>query len=163
MIGRRNLAIVAVGALLAVTAIGLAAATAHEPRAHPRQIWVGSGGLYVRASLGSYCWSRREGAGICADAAYPIDVRGRLPVQARDRVTLLAPDHARRVQVSLLRVEGSSIDQIDWRARARRVGDGPHRWRVRLPADLRNANRLDVFVRYKAGDADFWAGIDPTG
>lgn len=163
MIRRRNLAIAATGALLAATAIGLAAATAHEPRAHPRKIWVGSGGLYVRASLGSYCWSRREGTAFCADAAYPIDVRGRLPVQPRDRVTLLVRDHARRVHVSLLRVEDNAIHQVDWRARARRVGDGPHRWRFRLPADLRNANRLDVFVAYKGGDADFWAGIDPAG
>ncbi|MGI9019201.1 MAG: hypothetical protein ACR2G3_00630 [Solirubrobacterales bacterium] len=168
MIRPRNLAIVATGVLLAATAIGLSAATAHEPRAHPQKIWVGSGGLYVRASLGSYCWSRREEGtgfwnGFCADAAYPIDVRGRLPVQPRDRVTLHVPDHARRVNVSLLRVEGSAINHGDWRARARRVGDGPHRWRFRLPADLQNANRLDVFVRYERGDADFWAGIDPTG
>src|SRR5919106_404895 len=87
MIRARNLPIVATGALLAATAIGLSAATAHEPRGHPQKMWVGSGGLYVRASVGSYCWSRREGAAICADAAYPIDVRGRLPVQPRDRVT----------------------------------------------------------------------------
>ena len=158
----RNFAIVATGALLAV-AIGLAAATAHDPRAHPRKIRVGSGGLFVRASLGSHCWSGREGVGFCADAAYPIAVRGRLPVQPGDRVTLFAPDHAQRVHVSLLRVKGSAIERVDWRARAHRVGDGPHRWRFRLPADLRNSNRLDVFVRYKRGDADFWAGIDPTG
>ena len=163
MIRARNLPIVATGALLGATAIGLSAATAHEPRGHPQKMWVGSGGLYVRASVGSYCWSRREGAAICADAAYPIDVRGRLPVQPRDRVTLRAPDHARRVRVSLLRVEGGAIDHVDWQARARRVGDGPHRWRFRLPADLQSANRLDVFVRYKRGDADFWAGIDATG
>lgn len=163
MIRPRNLAIVAAAALVVATAIWLAAAAAQEPRAHPRKIWVGSGGLYVRASLGSHCWSGRQGAGFCADAAYPIGVRGRLTVRPGDRVTLLAPDHARRVHVSLLRVEGSTIDRVDWRVRAHRVGDGPHRWRFRLPAKLRNANRLDVFVRYKRGDADFWAGIDPTG
>jgi hypothetical protein len=161
MISRRILAIVAVGALLPATAVGLGAATAHERRDHPRQIWVGSGGLYVRASLGSYCWPLGQGGRFCADSVYPIDVRGRLPVQPLDWVTLLVRDHVRRVQVSLLRVEGGVIGPADWRASARLVGDGPHRWRFRLPADLRNANRLDVSVRLKGGDADFWAGIDP--
>jgi hypothetical protein len=51
----RYFAIVAVGALLAAAAVGLAVATAHEPRAHPRKIWVGFGGLFIRASLGSHC------------------------------------------------------------------------------------------------------------
>jgi hypothetical protein len=155
----RIVASAATAALLAATAIGAAAATAHAPLDHPRQIRLQSAGVSVRGSLGSFCWSTREGAGSCADAADPLHVSGRLPIRPLGRVTLIVFDHARWVQASLLRVEGSAIRRLGRPLRARRAGHDPHKWRVRLPVRLRDVNRLDVFVRSRWGDAEYWAGL----
>jgi hypothetical protein len=113
----------------------------------------------VRATTGSFCWNSADG-GICADSAYPLRVRGRLPVEPRERVRLRIRDHARRVHVSLVRVKSPrSFDEVGWGTRAKRIGK--HLWRFRLPGDLQRANVLDVFAEYRQGDASFWAGLAP--
>ena len=148
-----------VAALLAVVALAVTGAGAHPPVGHPRVVWAGSGGLFVKSKLGSYCWTQGA-SGQCADGAYPLKTRGRLPVDQRDRVTLLVPDPARKVRVSLVHVEGEQINYLDWNRQARAAGQGHHRWWFRLPADLGNANVLEIFARYQQGDGDFWAGLD---
>src|SRR5687767_4172103 len=94
-----------VAALVACTGFGaLGSAQGHPPREGPRAVWAGNDGLWVRATTGSFCWNSADG-GICADSAYPLRVRGRLPVEPRERVRLRIRDHARRVHVSLVRVK----------------------------------------------------------
>lgn len=151
--------LVLVAALVGIWAFTLGTAGGHPPGEKPKRIWAGSGGLYVRATLGTYCWER-ERSGICADAAYPLKVRGRLPVRPRGRVALRFADHARHVRVSLTRVRDREAKSLDWRTRARRPTENPHRWRFRLPRKLRGANRLDISARYPNGDGHFSAGIE---
>lgn len=151
------IAIGAVAALVAVAALG--SAGAHPPGEQPQRIWVGSAGLWTKAALGSYCWTR-DRAGVCSDQVAPRRVRGELPVRPRGRVGLIVADHAERVDVSLHRVAGRGVKSIRWKRRAHRPSANPHRWRVRLPAKLRGANRIDVYARYPGGDAHFVAGID---
>jgi hypothetical protein len=152
-------AIGVVGVLLGVAALGLGSAGAHPPGDYPKRIWVGSAGLWTKAALGSYCWTRGQAA-VCSDQVDPRKVRGELPVRPRGRVGLIVADHAERVDVSLHRVAGRGIKSIRWKRRAHRPSADPHRWRVRLPVKLRGANRIDVYARYPGGDAHFVAGID---
>lgn len=152
-----------IGTGLAAVLVGVAAlgsAGAHPPGEQPKRIWVGSGGLWTKGALGAYCWTR-DGAGVCADRVYPDRVPGRLPVRPGGRVALIVPDHARGVSVSLTRVRSDKGRSIGWRTKAHRPTGNPHRWRLRLPARLRDADRIDVFARYAGGgDAFFSAGID---
>jgi hypothetical protein len=151
-------------AVVAIAAVVLGPAGAHPPGEQPKRIWVESGGLYVRPALGAYCWMH-DRVGVCADRVYPREVRGKLPVRPRGAVGLIVPDHARSVSAWLTRVRGGEPERLRWKTTARRPTANPHRWRLRLPARLRGADRLDVFVRYSGGDASFSAGIDarPVG
>jgi hypothetical protein len=129
----------------------------------PRTLLVDNHALMVKATLGSYCVAD-AGVGLCADVAYPLRVRGRLPVAPGERLKLRT--HDRKIasaRVSLLRVSGGEIESAVWSERARPAPGHRSRWLVRLPDDLAGANRLEIFVRYqdRIGDADYWAGLAP--
>jgi hypothetical protein len=159
-------------ALLAVPAAGLASGAGARGLS-PRPALVTAHALTLRSTPGTYCVTGRPrngtSAGVCADYAYPLRTRGRLPVDGGDRVALRFRhnprifDQPRSVRVSPLRVHDGHIDAVSTAVVAKAVNGHPRRWSVVLAADLEGANRLDVAVRYRQGDADFWAGIRPTG
>lgn len=149
------------GILLAVaTATLVAAPAAGVGSERPRPLFASARGETIRATLGSYCVNE-DGAGMCADAAYPLEVHGRLLVSPPKLVVLRTHDtKIKRVTVRLLHVEGDDIEPLE-RVEAHRAVSAPARWRARMPRRLGNANRLDIFVRYAEGigDADFWVKI----
>ena len=119
-------------------------------------------GLFVRATLGSFCTSPSAGAGLCADSAYPLRVRGRLPVRPGGRVVLKPSVEARSVVARLMRVDGRDFEPVGRKLAVRRLS--ARRWAVELRRDLGGANVLDVSLRWQnprdgAGDANFWGGI----
>ena len=122
-------------------------------------------GLVARATLGSFCTTPPAGgggAGFCADSAYPLRVRGRLPVRPGGRVVLKPSVEARGVVVRLMRVDGRDFEPVGRKLAVRRLS--ARRWAVRLRRDLGGANVLDVSLRWQnprdgAGDANFWGGI----
>ena len=129
----------------------------------PRTLLVENRGLMVKATVGSYCIADAN-VGLCADAAYPLRVHGRLPVAPGERLKLRTRDRKiATVGVSLLPVSGGEDERVGWHARARRAPGHRSRWVVRLPDDLGGASTLDVFMRYEGhiGDADYWAGLAP--
>jgi hypothetical protein len=148
-------------------AIGVTAVLAHDSSHRPRQMFLSAHGLMVRTTTGSYC-VQHGNTGECGDSVYALRVRGLLPVDPGDRLTLFTHDRKiRRLHVSLLRADGNhwgdDYRSLDWGARAHRVNDRPSRWRFRLPAELGGANRLDISIRYGhgiGGSADFWAGLE---
>jgi hypothetical protein len=153
----------ALAAIAASLALLLPDAGARGGADRPRTLLVDNHALIVKATLGSYCVADAS-VGICADVAYPLQVRGRLPVAPGERLKLRT--HDRKVasaRVSLLRVSGDEIESVGRSGRARRAPGHQSRWLVRLPDDLGGANRLEVFVRYRdhIGDADYWAGLAP--
>ena len=150
------------GALLAAVALA-ATAAAHISR-DERRLTVSSHGLFEKATLGSFCEAHGD-HGVCADAAYPLETRGRLPVHPRGHVGLRTSAPATRVSVSFVRVrEDGRFRHVGPSKRARKHDDTGRRWRLRLPRDLPpRANVLDAFIRYPDGDGDFWAGIKVHG
>jgi hypothetical protein len=116
-------------------------------------------GLTAEASPGSFCV---DPPGFCADAAYPLPVRGRLPVRPGGRVVLEPSVDASKLSVRLLRVPARRIMPVGRQLTVRRLA--PKRWAVTLPRRLRDATVLDVFMRWDnprdgSGDASFWGGI----
>lgn len=154
----------ALGAALFIAAPVLAGST----KERPRPIQVQAHGQSVRAAQGSYCvsytspHSPHQGTGICADYAYPLGVKGKLAVRAGLRIALRMHDpEIRRVMLRPLSVHGGDITAAGGRFEARRRPGHPNCWIASLPDDLGQANRLDIFVRYRhgIGDADYWAGL----
>jgi hypothetical protein len=116
-------------------------------------------GLTAQATLGSFCVDR---PGFCADAAYPLPVRGRLPVRPGGRVVLETSVEASELSVRLLRVPARRTTPVGRQLTVRRLA--PKRWAVTLPERLRDATVLDVFLlwdnpRDGSGDASFWGGV----
>ena len=157
----------AVLAAAAAAAGPVSGAGARGASDRPRPLTVQSDGLFVRAAQGSYCITRRSGDGWvrqCADYAYPLRVRGLLPVGAGERMTLNFHDHAiRRVRLALLHVDGAAVERVPAELRAHQDRRHPVRWTARLPAAAADANRLDIKVRYERGlgDSEWWVGLDP--
>ena len=121
---------------------------------------VGRGGETVRATLGSYCIAD-DGPMVCADAAYPLEVRGRLDVSPPKLVVLRTHDtQIKRLTARLLRVKGDEIEDLG-RIDVERAYSHVARWRADIPRRLRGANRIDLFIRYAngIGDANFWVKI----
>ena len=147
------------------SAIVLGAASAHEQDERPRPVLVSSHGLAVRAGQGSFC-VYQPGHAACGDYFYPLRVKGRLPVAPGRLVVLQMHDgKIARLGVALLRVEGDEIDYTGWSHLAEPVPGNPWKWRFRLPANLHDANRLDIFAAYErsvGGDSNWWAGLDPS-
>jgi hypothetical protein len=149
-----------VAALIAAWVVA-SAAVAGTPFERPRPVYVTSGGHHVKAAQGSFCIFYPAQAA-CGDYFYPLRVHGRLAVSPRHH--LLIRTHDRRIQrvgVALLHARGHNVRFGDWSAKAHRVREHPARFRVRLPRDLGNANRLDIFARYErgGGDSDWWLGL----
>lgn len=171
MLGVRRAGLLA--AVIAAVTVGLVADAASAPHESmkPKRPFVTANALTARATVGSYCvaGTAEPGepvGGVCADAAYPLDTRGRLPVEPRDRVRLRFPDNPRieddvkAVRVALVRRQGERYRFLDWGTRARSVRGTQSRFRFRLPQRLRRANVLDISVRYVGGgDANSWAGL----
>jgi hypothetical protein len=66
------------------------------------------------------------------------------------------------VEAHLVRPTGTILDRVGRKLSVRRIS--AHRWAVELPARLRGAHVLDVFLRWDnardgKGDADFWGAI----
>ena len=119
-------------------------------------------GLTAQATPGSMCI---QPPGVCVDTAYPLTVHGRLPIRPRGRVVLEPSVEASELVAGLRRVRGSRVDPVGTRLTVRRLS--ARRWAVTLPKRLRNANVLDVFLRWDnphdgRGDASFWGGIRRT-
>jgi hypothetical protein len=161
-------------ALVALSVVPAAALAASDQGSlAPRPALVSAHGLTVRSTVGSFCVNgrSRRGAsvGMCADSAYPLPTRGRLPVSGGDRVALRFR-HNPRIQDRIGSVVVTPVhasrhsapdDPLLHPVSAMQNGAHPSHWHVRLPAGLGNANTLDISVRYSHhhGDADFWAGI----
>jgi hypothetical protein len=123
-------------------------------------------GLVARATTGSFCSIPPAGAGatpgICADSAYPLRVRGRLPVRPGGRAILRFSVEPDAVVAHLVRVDGRDFEVLGRKLAVRRLS--ARRWAVRLRRDLAGANVLDVSIRWRnprdgQGDANFWGGI----
>ncbi len=129
----------------------------------PRPVRVAAGGDSVVASQGSYCVTSRH-SGTCADYAYPLRVKGRLPVAPGDAVLLRTGDRAiHRARITLIHARRHDFRPVARAVTARRVAGHRARLRFRLPDDLGNANRIDIAATYAhhRGDSDWWAGIRP--
>lgn len=154
---------------LATAAAVVAIADAGQSLA-PRPALVKAHGLTERSTLGSYCTTGRPrhgtSSGVCVDSAFP-DPRGHLPVHPGDKVHLrfrhnpAIRDHIKHVRVALARTRPTPVVFTGSVRRTRAVAGHPNRWFVKLPHDLGTADALDIFVRYRQGDADFVAGIAP--
>lgn len=129
----------------------------------PYRLLVTNRGLTEKASPGSSCVTRPDGATLCSDAGYPLKVRGRLPIRPRSRLLLRTGVAATQLTVRTVRVRGQKFKNLAT-LRVRRLDKTGRRWLVRLPRKLRGANVVEVFVQWTApggggNDADFWAGI----
>jgi hypothetical protein len=143
-------------------ALGVFVAQADGGPSHrPPPLYVGSQGLYVKATQGSYCYSGK-GKGVCADYAYPLSVKAHLPVAPGRRISVDGGRTLRRAGATLLRVKGQDLEYLKV-LRLKRRGKGRH-WRGRLPSELGGANVLsvDVSFRHRGGSSNAWAGIDPS-
>jgi hypothetical protein len=131
-----------------------------NPRTAPPGLFAGWKDNFVKASLGSYCWSAGQ-QGLCADSVYPLEIKRRLVVLGQSPVAIRVGARARKVGLALLKVQNEKIETLSL-FRAKPASPSRRRWLTRLPADLGSANVLEVFVYYKhhRGDADFWVGMD---
>jgi hypothetical protein len=154
-------------AALALAALALGALPVSTAGAQkPPPVYVGSKGDYVRATLGSYCYtdelSGNQQVSACADAFYPLPVNGQLQVVPRQRLRVDAGRRVIRLGASLVRVEGNEVTYLG-SVRKRRTGQGRF-WRLRLPADLGSANILSLDLDFgNVGDSNVWAGLAVAG
>jgi hypothetical protein len=151
--------IAAVVCALALT-VG-ASAVPGAAKKRPRSVAAVANGEQVRASQGSWCYSGRNSA-MCADYVYPLRIKQRLRVHPGDRVVFRTHDASiESLSASLLRVKGRRIKSRGELEDVERVPANARVWRATIPADARNANVIDLFVRYKQnrGDSNWWAGI----
>ena len=103
----------------------------------------------VRATLGTNCTPTKGGGMVCADHAYPLKAKERLPVHGGGRIRLTFEAEPERIYPALRDRRSRSILELTAR------GSGLER-RVRLPRPLPDGmDRLGVFVEYERGDADF--------
>ncbi len=103
-------------------------------------------GLTVGATLGTYCLQPTIPAmgSVCGDAAYPLPVRGHLPIRPRDVIAIHTGGPVRKVGLALLRVHGKRTVKLFSHA-AHRGNNGRTRWTLRLPRSLRAANVVNVY------------------
>jgi hypothetical protein len=137
----------------------------------PGELTASRGQHEVRAKLGSYCVTSEPAPdgtsqAICADAAAPqAPPRPRLPVQRGDRVRLSLADRPdveddpRRITAALMRFrDNGRLHYLQPRLRSRSAGE--RAWTLRMPADVRKADAIYVFVRLEGGDASYIIGLD---
>ncbi len=167
----RRLAVIAIAGVAATMAVSPMIARAEsptEPRTgsadEPFSLSVASHGKSVNASLGSFC---SHEAGYCADAAYPLGTRGRLPVHPGSRITLRPdsshPDvRASRVSVAIVRYAGDRREYTSAPQAARPTDSSRRAWVSEIPRRLHGARVLSVSVWYANGsDANFEAAFAP--
>jgi hypothetical protein len=120
-------------------------------------------GRRVHATAGSYLKTTLlpggGGMSVASDSAYPLPLRGRLPVHPRDTVTVLTATKALSVYVRIeRRLSGPVVVAIHARPKA----DALH-WTFRLPARLGHGpTRVILDVRYADGETNFEAGVRVT-
>lgn len=149
------------GALSLIAIVALPGVSLGRLDVRPEPVAVTIRGVTVRATAGDFCLRSQESESavrtVCADAHYPLPVRGRLPARPGRWVTFDTTVEATRVEVGLIRLKNWQKSRFVGRAR-RRNDDGT-RWRIRLPKRLRGAEILNIDVKYPNGEANFWAGI----
>lgn len=172
----RRFAVLTLG--LATLGTAVVARADHDPEGKPYRLSVLYRGLYVRATAGTATITEHDaGAGyttIHGDAAYPLPLRGRLPVRPGAGLLVLTDARWRKLSAGLIRLRRirrphAGYEEIDYlrSVRARRVPGRPRRWRVRLPQRLRGADVLELSVRgrgpgpYRRDSVNFWAGLRP--
>ena len=102
----------------------------------------------VQATRGTHC-TPTAGGMMCADYAYPLETKGRLPVHGGGRITLEFGVKPEEIDPSLRDRRSRSVHELTAR------GSGLTRT-IRLPRTLpKGTDRLGVFVAYERGDADF--------
>jgi hypothetical protein len=156
--------LVAIGAMAAVAVAGSGSVT-------PRDALLRSVGDRVRVAVGTCSASSEpaeDGSAFteCSDTAEPTKPpRPRLDVRPGESIRLRLPDNAdaqdepRRVVAALARVTDEGLDSVGGTVAVSEVR-APRRFELTLPDELRDANALDVFVRYRdRGDASYLAGL----
>ena len=127
----------------------LIVAGAFAAERHPQHDLLGSSHhRTVRATLGTHCTATGRTMR-CAEYAYPLKTKERLPVHGGGRIRLTFGAEPERIYPALRDRRSRSIQELTVR------GSGLER-RVRLPRPLPDGmDRLGVFVQYERGDADF--------
>ena len=161
---------------LTVTAGALAAsaAMAGSGSIAPRDAVIRSATDKVTAGVDTYCVTGEPAedgtsVGMCADAVPPTEPpRPRLEIRPGETIDLRlldnpnARDDPRRVWATLARVTKEGPRYF---GRITVTGPDvypPRRFGLELPRDLRRANALHLFVRYRdGGDASYHAGLRP--
>ena len=127
----------------------LAAAVPAAERLPQHDVVASSHGRTVRATLGTNCTPTGDGGLRCADYAYPLHTKKRLPVHAGGRIVLQFQERPTEIDPQLRDRRSRSVYELKSR------GTGRKRT-LRLPRTLpRGTDRLGFFVRYERGDADF--------
>ncbi len=165
-------AIATAGVLAACPAAVALAQVGQGPSLAPRPVLVSAHGKTVAASAGSYCVDAVPKPGSEEDLAECTDVdeptsppRPRLTVRPRDLLLLQFQDNPETqddvgsVRVFLTRIDREGPRTLA-RMRTRRVDGTPDRWRVRLPARLRQANSLYIQAAFDPdGSSDYRSGL----
>jgi hypothetical protein len=132
-------------AVITVTVSAAAPAVDRNPQ---HQLLAKSHHKTLRATLGTHC-TAQDGSMRCADYAYPLNTKGRLPVHGGGRIVLRFGEEPEEIDPSLRDRRSRSVRELTAR------GTGLRRT-IRLPRRLpRGSDRLGVFVGYERGDADF--------
>ena len=135
-------------AAVPVLVAALAAAVSAGERHPQHDLTASSHHRTLQATRGAHCTPTADGM-VCADYAYPLETKGRLPVHGGGRVRLEFAVEPEEIYPELRDRRSRSILELTAR------GNGLER-RIRLPRELpRGTDRLGVFVMYERGDADF--------
>ena len=156
-----------VGVLIVVLlAVSAPAAGGVKP---PRRPFVATNGLFARAKLGAYCVTYERdgrGVGVCTAAAAPDQPpKPRIRVEPGDRFTMLfrhrqgLHDRPTRLHASLGRIEDGDLETLSAHVKAHRVRGHPRKWRARAPSEAPEANVLELFETFPAGDASYFVGL----
>lgn len=137
---------------LACTAGALALAAGAVPAAErlpEHDVTASSHGRTVPATLGTNCTPVAGGGVRCADYAYPLRTKKRLPIHPGGRIVLRFKVRPTEIDPQLRDRRSRSVYELKSR------GSGLKRT-LRLPHTLPpGTDRLGFFVRYERGDADF--------
>ncbi len=140
------------------------------PSMFPRPVLVKAHGLTARSTVGSFCTTSVPDHGSqvrqCADFAYPLPVRGRLPARAGDVIHLrfrhnpAIVDRIENVRMRVLQVDADSFSLAGHAHHEAHVPGHPNRWIARLPHGIQGPYVLEALAGYPGPDgADFWAGL----
>ena len=152
---RRAIATAALAALAASLVPILRADAETPPPAPPTLVSLGK---VAQATLGSTCW-KTEGGGQCADAAYPLPVRCKLPVKPGAKLVVRLHRPADSVTATVDKRDGMPGRRLPaWKNRSGNVA-GSSLWRFRQTKRLLGAAAIDVFAYFPGGDLDSWTGV----